>query len=179
MAAYGTIQEAQAYFDDRLHEVAWSLATASDQTKSLDAATTIINTLRYKGLKNVVYQYLEDNPTVAEDAEKGDADALALIRVQEATQVNEFPRGADTEVVDTIQWSCFEIAYSLLDGVDPDLELENLAVQRHGIGSVRTTFNRTQEPLEHILNGIPSAKAWRWLRPFLRDGDHIRLNRIS
>jgi hypothetical protein len=177
--AYVTIQEAQAYFDDRLHEVAWSLSNVGDQRKSLDEATRIIDTLRYKGLKNVVYQYRIDNPDVAECADKGDADSLALIRAAEVTQENEFPRDADTTIVQYIMWATYEIAYSLLDGVDPDLELENLAVSRHSIGAVRTSFNRNQEPLEHILNGIPSAKAWKWLKPFLRDGDHIRLDRVS
>lgn len=177
--AYATIQEAQAYFDDRLHERAWSLATADDQRKSLEAATKIINTLRYKGFKNVVYAYLLANPEVAECAEQGDADSLALIRAQEALQPDEFPRGADTEVPDAIKWATYEIAHELLDGVDPDLELENLSVTRHGIGNVRTAFNRNQEPLEHILNGVPSATAWKWLRPFLRDADHIRMFRVS
>ena len=177
--AYATIQEAQAYFDDRLHERAWSLATADDQRKSLEASTRIIDTLRYKGFKNAVYVYLLANPDVAECAAKGDADALALIRVQEASQPNEFPRGADTTVNQNILWATYEIAHELLDGVDPDLELENLAVNRHGIGAVRTSFNRNQEPLEHILNGVPSAKAWKWLRPYLLDGNHIRLNRVS
>ena len=177
--AYVTIQEAQAYFDDRLHETAWSLANADDRRKSLEEATRIIDTLRYKGLKNAVYVFLEANPDIAECAEKGDVDALAQIRVVEATQVNEHPRGADTVVVDTIKLACYEIAYSLLDGVDPDFELENLAVTRQGIGSVTTTFNRAQEPLEHVLNGIPSTRSWKWLKPFLRDGDHIRIERVS
>lgn len=177
--AYVTIQEAQTYFDDRLHETAWRLANADDQRKSLEESTKLINTLRYKGLKNAVYAFLEANPDVAKNAENGNSDALAQIRVVEATQENEFPRGADTEVPQTIKWACNEIAYSLLDGVDPDLELENLAVTNHSISTVRTTFNRKQEPLLHILNGIPSAKAWKWLRPFLRDKDYIRMLRIS
>ena len=177
--AYVTIQEAQAYFDDRLHETAWSLANADDQRKSLEEATKLINTLRYKGLKNAVCVFLIANPTVADDADNGDSDALAQIRVVEATQTNEFPRGEDTEVPQTIGWACSEIAYSLLDGIDPDLELENLAITTHKIATVQTSFNRDQEPLLHTLNGIPSAKAWKWLRPFLRDKDYIRMYRVS
>ncbi len=177
--AYVTIQEAEAYFNDRLHEVAWSLANADDRRKSLDEATRTIDTLRYKGLKNAVYVFLEANPDIADCAAKGDPDALAQIRVVEATQVNEHPRGADTVVVESIKLACYEIAYSLLDGVDPDMELENLAVSRQGIGAVTTAFNRNQEPLEHILNGVASPRSWKWLKPFLRDGDHIRIDRVS
>lgn len=177
--AYVTIQEAEAYFDERLHEEAWSLSNADDQRKSLEEATKIINTLRYKGLKNVVHVFILANPEVAECAAKGDPDSLAQIRVVEATQENEFPRGADTVVVQSIKWANYEIAYGLLDGIDPDMELENLSITKLGIAAVRTSYNRNQEPLEHILNGVPSAKAWKWLRPFLRDDDRIRLNRVS
>lgn len=179
MAAYVTIQEAQAYFDDKLHETAWTLASAADQRKSLIAATKIINTLRYKGYKNVVYAYLLANPDTATDADEGDSDALAAIREVEATQENEFPRGADTETPEVIQWACCEIAYALLDGVDPELELENIGIQDMGIGSVRSSFSRAHDPLEHLIAGVPSPTAWKWLKPFLRDNDQIRIMRIS
>lgn len=169
MAAYVTIQFAQSYFDERLHETAWSLASAADRPKALLAATRIIDTLRYKGYKHTVYELLQSNP----DATQDEIAAAAL------QQENEFPRGADTEVPMTIQWACCEIAYALLDGVDPDIELENLSAQDYGIGSVRGSFNRTQEPLENVINGVPSVTAWKWIRPFLRDDDQIRLARIS
>lgn len=169
MAAYVTIQEAQAYFDERLHETAWSLASAADRPKALLAATRIIDSLSYKGYKHTVYEVLEADP---------DAD-LDAIYAAEAAQENEFPRGADTEVPEQIKWACYEIAYALLDGVDPDLELENLAIQDHAIGPVRSSFSRKQEPLEHVINGVPSATAWKYLKPFLRDDDRLRLSRVS
>ena len=59
--------------------------------------------------------------------------------------------------------ACYEIAHSLLDGKDPELELENLGIVSQGFGSVRTTYNRSQIPIEHIINGIPSVQAWRHL----------------
>jgi hypothetical protein len=91
----------------------------------------------------------------------------------------EFPRGDDTEVPDAIRIACYEIAHSLLDGKDPELELENLGISSQGLSSVRTTFNRSQVPIEHIVNGVPNATAWRLLRPFLRDEDAVKLLRIS
>ena len=42
-----------------------------------------------------------------------------------------------------------------------------------GISSVRTTYNRSQVPIEHIVNGVPNALAWRLLRPFLRDEEAL------
>ena len=101
------------------------------------------------------------------------------IRQAEASQPLEFPRGADTEVPEAIRMASYEIAHSLLDGKDPEMELENLGIVSQGFGSVRTAYNRSQVPIEHIINGIPSAAAWRLLKPFLRDDEAIKLSRIS
>ena len=60
-----------------------------------------------------------------------------------------------------------------------ELELENLGIVSQGYASVRTTFSRTHVPVEHIVNGVPSALAWRLLLPFLRDDDAIRMSRVS
>lgn len=166
---YGTLTEANEYFDNRLHESAWYGATPSDRPKALIAAARIINTLNYKGYKAAVYTLLEGN----EDA------TSAEIREAEASQPMEFPRGADTEVPEDIRLAQYELAHSLLDGVDPDLELQNLGIVSQGYESVRTTYARNQVPIEHIVNGVPSAQAWRWLRPYLRDEDAIILARVS
>jgi len=99
--------------------------------------------------------------------------------IAEASQELEFPRGSDTEVPLAIRRACFEIAHSLLDGKDPELELENLGIVSQGYSSVRTTFSRTHVPVEHIVNGVPSSLAWRLLLPFLRDDDAIRVSRVS
>jgi hypothetical protein len=166
---YGTLSEANEYFDNRLHESAWYGARPSDRPKALIAATRIINTLNFKGYKSPVYDLLEA------DSEATDEE----IREAEATQPNEFPRGSDTEVPEDIRIACYEITHSLLDGKDPELELENLGISSQGYESVRTTFSRSQVPIEHIINGVPNASAWRLLRPFLRDEDAIKLARVS
>jgi len=165
---YGTVAEADAYFSMRLHEYAWTAAMADDHLKALWAATLIIDALNFKGDKNAVYALLEAD-SAATDEE---------IRTAEASQPLEFPRGADTSVPDMIRKATYEIAHSLLDGKDPELELENLGIVSQGFGSVRTTYNRSQIPIEHIINGIPSAQAWRFLRPFLRDDEAIKLARV-
>ncbi|MGN6136085.1 MAG: hypothetical protein ACTHOU_16480 [Aureliella sp.] len=164
---YGSLSEAQAYFDDRLHEVAWSAASVADRRKSLVQATRIIDTLSYKGNKAAVYQLLEANEA-ATDAE---------IREAEASQATQFPRGSDTEVPEAIRIASYEIAYALLDGVDPQLELEALGVSSAGLESVRATYSRQQKPVDHIINGVPSASAWRRLLPFLRDDRSVKLYR--
>jgi hypothetical protein len=166
---YVTIQEAQAFFECKLHEVAWSSSTAKERVPALIEATRIIDSLSFKGVKSVVYLTLQNNP---------DATVQELQDVA-ATQDLEFPRGADTSIPERIQWACCEIAYALLDGVDPEFELENMSMNDHGIGSVRASFNRNQNPLEHFMNGVPSSTAWKYLRPFLRDDKRVRLTRVS
>lgn len=166
---YGTLQEAQDYFDGRLHETAWSNAKAADRPKALRSATRIINTLNFKGHKATVYALLQANCDATDEE----------IREQEAAQPMEFPRGADTDVPENIRLAMYEIAHSLLDGKDPELELENLGIISSGLSSVRTTYNRVQVPIAHIINGVPNALAWRYLQPFLRDEDALKLMRVS
>ena len=167
--AYVTVVEAQAYFEERLHEQAWSIARASDRPKALLKATRIIDTLNFAGCKNAVYVLLENNPDATP----------TQIRAAEAAQELEFPRDEDTEVPAEIEQACCEIAHALLDGVDPDSELENLGIVSQGYASVRTTYNRANVSIEHLMNGVPSATAWRLLKPFLRDSDAIRLSRVT
>lgn len=166
---YGTLQEANEYFDARLHESAWYGADYADRPKALIAATRIIDTLNFKGYKATVAALLAATP---------DATA-AQIREAEAAQALEFPRGTDTEVPEAIRIACYEIAHSLLDGKDLEVELENLGISSTGYESVRTTYSRSQIPIEHIINGVPAVIAWRLIRPFLRDEDAVRLARVS
>lgn len=165
---YAGTGEAQAYFDERLHEIAWTEASQGDREKSLIKATRIIDRLNFRGEKTPVYELLLANP----NATCADIDAAG------ATQALQFPRGGDSEIPTAIKYACFEIAYALLDGIDPELELENLGVTSHGYGSVRSTYNRQQNPLEHISAGVPSAEAWRYLVPFLRNPAQLRINRV-
>ena len=190
---YGSVDEANTYFGSRLHADAWTNALASDYPKALLQATQIIDTLNYKGHKNAVYLLLQQYPykseltafdpfvefTVQPPTLYPGGPTFDQLRAAEASQPLEFPRGSDTEVPDAIRMACYEIAFSLLDGKDPEMELENLAVVSQGYSSVRTTYSRTQVPQEHLINGVPSAAAWRLLRPFLRDGDALKLKRVS
>ena len=166
---YGSVVEANAYFAARLHERAWSNSDVNDRPKALWAATLIIDALNFKGYKSTVYTLLQATSNASDEQ----------IREAEAAQALEFPRGADTDVPSDIRMACYEIAYALLDGKDPELELENLGIISQSYAAVRTSYSRNQVPIEHIINGIPSSQAWRWLRPFLREDDAIVLARVS
>lgn len=168
-AMYGTVATGDEYFADRLHEVAWSQSTTDDRRRALVSATRIIDTLSFKGNKSTVYALLTQNPQSTN----------AEVRAAEAAQELEFPRGSDTDVPTAILHACYEIAYALLDGIDPQLELEALGITSQGLESVRTTYARNQKPVEHIINGVPSYPAWRLIRPYLRDGREVTVTRVN
>lgn len=93
-------------------------------------------------------------------------------------QANEFPRGDDTTVPTPIKEATYEIAYALLDGYDPELEQEALGQVQAFFEQVRSKRDPTHVP-EHVANGVPTATAWRLLKPFLRDPHNIRLFRVT
>jgi hypothetical protein len=169
MATYVTLLDAHDYFDQRLHETAWTNASPADREKSLLAATRIIDRLNFKGCKRAVYLLVDGDPEATQEE----------INAASASQELQFPRDTDTEIPIEVKYACLEIAYSLLDGVDPDIELENLAIISHGYASVRTTYSRSHNPPEHLNAGVPSATAWRFLRPFLREPGGIIISRAN
>lgn len=94
-----------------------------------------------------------------------------------AEQNLEFPRTGQTEVPLTIELACYEVAIKLVDGFDPDIEQDVLAASAQGYGGVRQTYNRDYI-LEHLRSGIPSATAWDYIKPFLRDPNNITICRV-
>ena len=166
---YGTLAKAITYFGTRLHTSVWDMATTTDRQKAMYMATRYIDRLNYKGQKAAVYALLLAN----EEA------TCAQVRAAEASQELEFPRDTDTTVPLDIETACYEITLALLDDVDPDAELENLGISTHSYAGVRTGYNRDQQPIEHLIHGIPSPMAWRYLKPFLLDGRQVVLDRVD
>ena len=153
LTAYDTYDNADTYFESRLHVVVWKGATTAEKTIALTEATQRIDRLRFAGYK------IDDD------------------------QILEFPRyyeeiEGDEVVPDNIKIATYELAFALLDGADPDMELENLAVTGHTYSNIKMT--RTgQDTLAHIAAGIPSATAWRYLFPYLMTSKTIRIHRVS
>ena len=154
MTAYDTYINANTYFESRLYTLAWDEASSADKTVALAEATQRIDRLRFNGIKVAASQELEFPQYYGDD-----------------------PDG--TEVVpNDIKIACYEVAYALLDGVDPDLELESMSVASEGYSSVRMAkFGNV--PQEHIAAGIPSATAWRHLKPYLASDSAIQIRRVS
>ena len=148
MPSYATIAEAQLYFDRILSKRPWDCASAAEKTLALAQATDIIDRLNFLGVKTL------------------------------DTQLNQFPRKDDTVVPDDVKNASAAIALALLDGVDPELEYQNLHLKSQGYGSVRSSYDQVP-PQPHTAAGIPSVTAWRFLKPYLRDPNTIDLFRTS
>lgn len=148
MPAYISISAASDYFANRLNTDAWDDADEADCEKALLMATDAIDRLNFLG-------------------EKADS-----------AQENQFPRLGDSTVPQDIQEACAELAMRFLDGVDPELEFENLTMVSQGYANIRSTYDRTN-PSEHIVAGIPSITAWRKIKPYLRDVRDVSLNRVN
>jgi hypothetical protein len=153
MTAYITYQDADTYFESRLHTVAWDESTSTEKTTALAEATMRIERLRFSG------------------------------ELVDADQELEFPRyygdeaDGTEEIPDDIKYACCEIAMALLDGVDPDQELEGRAIVSQAYSSVRITKN-PNVPQDHIAAGIPSLTAWRYLMPYLASSRAIKIYRV-
>lgn len=148
MASYATVSEAQLYFDERLHTEAWDDSDDTTRNKALSQATRIIDRLNFLGDKT------------------------------DSAQTLQFPRDGDTTVPDDIKHATSELALALLDGVNPDLEFENLFMVSQGYSSVRSSYDRSIKP-PHVLAGIPSIAAWTFLKPYLRDPTQVDFYRTS
>lgn len=147
MTPYADIDYADDYFDTRLHSDLWANQSVSDRTKALTTATQRIDRLRFSGAKT------------------------------DSAQELEFPRGGDTDVPNDILIACCEIAFALLDGRDPEVDINDLQVSSQGFHGVRNAFEREFQ-LDHIACGIPSAFAWSYLRPYLRDVSEVKVSRV-
>ncbi|KKM82574.1 hypothetical protein LCGC14_1318210 [marine sediment metagenome] len=148
MPSYASSVEAQTYFDGRLNTDAWDSASAGDKTKALAQATAIIDRLNFVGTRT------------------------------DTDQVNQFPRGTDVTIPQDIKDASAEIALALLDGVNPELEYENINMTSQGYGGIRSSFDRSVKP-PHIVAGVPSFIAWTLLAPYLRDPSNIELHRTN
>lgn len=105
-------------------------------------------------------------------------DSLNYIGVMtEDSQEHQFPRGGDATIPEDIEKACAHIALALLDGIDPETEFEALSMTKAEYSNVRSTYDRTRPP-SHILAGVPSVTAWRYLLPYIRQPETARMSRV-
>jgi hypothetical protein len=182
MAIYGSLSEANTYFDARLHSESWSDASTIDRTKALTEATQVIEALNYRGVKHSVWLIMfEEDPYQTGNYTKilVSPPSRDQIIAADATQTLEFPRGQDTTVPETIEWACYEIALALIEGFDSEDAIDRLNVIRQAYAAVRTTYAADSAAQEYLVYGIPTAKVWRWLKPYLILDRSIRTSRAD
>lgn len=150
-AAYLTVEQAEDYFASRLNSEAWDEASESDKSKALLAATRRIDGLNFAGLRT------------ADMLCRGDQ-----VAPSNPDQPLEFPRNGATTIPQEVYQACCEIAFNLLDGVDPELEMQNINTTQHGFASLQETYNPNIVNLA-FRHGIPSVTAWNLLLPYLND----------
>jgi hypothetical protein len=180
MAYYGSLAGANEYFDARLHSEGWLQSSPDDRPKALTAATTLIDTLNYRGVKNAVWLItFEDTGGHQEQRILTSVPTRDQIIVADLTQPLEFPRGKDTAVPEEIEWACYEIALALLEGFDPEDAVNNTNVIRQTYAAVRTTYADDSVSQEYLVYGIPTARVWGWLKPRLVLDGLVRLSRAN
>ena len=179
---YGTLTEANTYFDQRLHSSGWTDSDAADRPKALQEATRVIDNLNFKGVKHALWLIMYEYDSTNECYNKLtgiDAPSRDEMITADATQALEFPRGQDTEVPTEIEWACYELALALLEGFSPDDAAEQLGIVRQGYAAVSTTYDNSSAIQEYLVYGIPTARIWQWLKPYLTDERIIRLSRAD
>lgn len=112
IGSYGSIQQADRYFANKLSAEMWFESDARRKQAALAEATELINNLKYSGTKTV------------------------------ATQLYEFPRNSETIVPRDIEIACYEIALKLLQDIDIDIEIQNFNSTLQTYGGARTTYTR-------------------------------------
>lgn len=148
LPTYGNVVDANDYFQFRLFVDAWTQAEMKDRKAALAQATRIIDSLNYVGTK------------------------------LDSDQFNMFPRTGMDEIPTDVIHACYEIALKLLEGFDPDVEVDNTAKVGQGYAAVKSTYTRDYV-LEHISAGVPSQSAWKSLRKYLLDPNRIIVRRGS
>jgi hypothetical protein len=162
--AYVTVAEAGIYFQSKLQTAAWDKASFDMQQKALYESTRIIDSLKLTGCKADRDQVLRF-PRMHQLAEDTDP---------ESETYGELIPTVPTDVKE----ACCEIALALLQGVDPTHEYNLLSRQVHGYATTRQQKDTTLlEP--HILAGVPSLEAWKFLVKYLRDFNGVNLVRDS
>ena len=109
--AYVTLEEANSYFEGRLHAAAWDNAQYGEREKALEMASRAIDRLPLAG------------------------------RPAGPAQGHAFPRHPDTEVPQAVKDACCEEALALLDRGDSERrKLQAEGVASFTIGSLSETY---------------------------------------
>ena len=170
-ASYLAVQDAENYFEFRLHASAWEEAEYDDKCKALVSAARLIDRLNFAGLRTSDYVRLLPINWLIPQPRTLDPSSLP-------GQNLEFPRNGLTTIPQDIQDAACEIALALLDGVDPELEMQGLGTVSQRFAAAGTTFDSAQARMA-FRHGIPSYRAWNLLFPYLADPTEVTFKRVT
>jgi hypothetical protein len=167
---YGTVIDADTYWNTRLPSRIWAGATQDNKIKAMRMATQAIDRLNIAGLKqddNQILQFPRRNDMVIDSTDPGaDLDAVTVIQT--------FSIG----VPEDIKVATYICAEKFLGGWDADSEITNLMALENRIGPAASKYDRSFA-LEYVKAGIPSPTAWLLIRPYLRDPMELSLSRAT
>jgi hypothetical protein len=169
-ASYATVEYAEDYFKFRLNSDAWNEAETDDKCKALVTATRCIDRLNFAGLRTYDYNRLlpiEFRIPIPRELAPSPLPGQTL----------EFPRNGDTTIPQDIMDATCEQALALLDGFDPELEMQGLGTLSQRFASAGTTFDPAQARMA-IRHGL-TFKAWNLLFPYLGDPAEVVTKRVN
>lgn len=170
---YGTVANADEFFAKVPQQLDdWSGASSDQKQKALYEATKAIDKLVYAGKKTPVFNLFVAYPDPTRPPSAEDVAAA------DASQPLQFPRDGATTVPEDMVTAAYYEAQSILSGLNAGLAIENLSITSDGAGSTRTGFNRDHTAARHVVNGITSFFAWRFLQPFLADISTFHFRRV-
>lgn len=187
---YGSIVNGNIFFSQMLNTDAWDQASNNDKIKALTMATRAIDRLNFAGIKlcqNQLLQFPRKNvsflfPTLAMTGDNQDISPTEFTHNPSAevidTDYGLYLITKDTVIPTDIENAAYIIALRLLDGYDADTEQDNLMATSNKQGNAVTSYDRTWVP-DYIKAGIPSATAWGYLRPYLRDPHDMQFIRAT
>ena len=168
---YLTADDAEAYFLGKFSSESWDDASEEQKTKALIEATNRIDRLNFTGLRTADYNV--NTAAVRNDS----CFSISYPPDGSPGQVLEFPRNGNDTVPQDILAACCEIAYALLDGIDPEIEMQNANTTSQRFSALAETYD-ADIVLFAFKHGIPSLTAWNYLVPYLADPFSLSLKRI-
>jgi hypothetical protein len=91
---------------------------------------------------------------------------------------NAFPRDWETIVSQEILDAVCLIALALIDGLDPDEDIDGLRQSSTRFEQVSVSYSDSVVP-QHLYAGVPSGTAWQLLAPYLAGVESVNINRVS
>jgi hypothetical protein len=159
VAFYGTVGDADLYHNNRITSKKWRTANPDDKRRALIQATQMIDRLNFAGEK------VDSSQT------------LQFPRKNIWVSNGELATTQDVNIPQDIKFATYLVALKLIEGYDPEHEARALAMNMQKYQSVQAIFERKFIP-ENQVAGIPSAEAWGFLRPYLRDPRQLELLRV-